>query len=341
MAGICAAMYDPAARGYLVDATKSKGRGEAFGLYGAAQMAGFLLGPALGALAAAVTGRSESVFVLGGVSIAVAALVVAVGVHEQPHGARTTAVPAQGLTELNREAPASEGRAAAASADEADGGSNPSGLSGRTPVTSLLNRCFLAAIVLNFGFFFAGGTWEVIWSLFMEARGASIQYIGFTFALFSLPVLVLSPVVGRLVDRRGPLPFIAFGMLLAIVTGIAYTLAFDLLLIAAIVIVEATGWALVNPALYALVAAGSPAGRSSTAQGVFGTSGTLAYIASSLLAGQAFATDLRYPFYLLVTVVGVTLVLAMLIVDRERVAPERPTATVTARPRPDPRAADG
>jgi MFS family permease len=46
-AGLGAAIYDPAARGYLTDATPPDRRGEAFGLYGAAQMGGLLVGPSI------------------------------------------------------------------------------------------------------------------------------------------------------------------------------------------------------------------------------------------------------------------------------------------------------
>ena len=52
-AGLGAAIYDPAARGLLTDATPPDRRGEAFGLYGAAQMGGLLLGPTIGAIGAA------------------------------------------------------------------------------------------------------------------------------------------------------------------------------------------------------------------------------------------------------------------------------------------------
>ena len=40
--GSATAIYDPAARGYLTDATPPERRGEAFGLYGACQMGGLL-----------------------------------------------------------------------------------------------------------------------------------------------------------------------------------------------------------------------------------------------------------------------------------------------------------
>ena len=45
---VAPSIYDPAARGYLVDANPPERHGEMFGLYGAAQMGGLMLGPAIG-----------------------------------------------------------------------------------------------------------------------------------------------------------------------------------------------------------------------------------------------------------------------------------------------------
>ena len=73
-AGLATAIYDPAARGYLTDATPPERRGEAFGLYGAAQMGGLLLGPAIGAIGAASLGGIGFVFVFSGVAALLAAL---------------------------------------------------------------------------------------------------------------------------------------------------------------------------------------------------------------------------------------------------------------------------
>ena len=57
------------------------------------------------------------------------------------------------------------------------------------------------ALIMNFGFSLAFGVYEVIWSLFLEDLGASIEWIGLTFALFGLPMMIVSPWAGRLVDR--------------------------------------------------------------------------------------------------------------------------------------------
>ena len=45
ISGAAAGAYDPAARGMIVDATDEGERGEAFGIYAAFQMGGFVLGP--------------------------------------------------------------------------------------------------------------------------------------------------------------------------------------------------------------------------------------------------------------------------------------------------------
>src|SRR4029077_20685425 len=90
-AGIGAAIYDPAARGYITDATPPERRGEAFGLYGAAQMGGLLLGPACGGLGAVACGGIGFVFVFGALSPFVAAGAIALRVRElAPTGRRST-----------------------------------------------------------------------------------------------------------------------------------------------------------------------------------------------------------------------------------------------------------
>src|SRR5439155_26740966 len=118
--------------------------------------------------------------------------------------------------------------------------------------------------------------------------------------------------------QRGARGFLAVGTAGAIVTSLIYTVVDDLVLLGVIVLLEALSWALVSPALYAIVAAGTPAGRSSTAQGIFGAAGTLAYIVSAAISGQLLATDFRGPFYALATVAFATLLIALAIAGRTR-----------------------
>ena len=185
--------------------------------------------------------------------------------------------------------------------------------------TRLWNRGLVAALVINAGGYFAGGTYEVIWSLFLQHLGAGLDLIGFTFAMFGLPVLLLSPYAGRLVDRRGSLAFIVAGSLLPAAVAIAYTMITNPLYAIPLILLEATGFAMLNPALYAVVAANSPTGRTSTAQGLFGAAGTVGFIVASLIAGVLASANIVYPLYVFSAVLVVSLVLG-LVVGRGRLS---------------------
>ncbi|HEU0236681.1 MAG TPA: MFS transporter [Candidatus Limnocylindrales bacterium] len=297
LAGFATAAYDPAARGYLTDATPTDRRGEAFGLYGAAQMGGLMLGPAIGGLGAAAFGGFEFVFVFGAVGTLVAGLAVALRVPEQPVGpARARHSPGHDLAEFPIEAPIVYEHAADDVERDIGEAVEPTDAGSAAP-RSLWNRLLIAALVLNLGSYFAGATYEVIWSLYLESKGAGLDFIGFTFALFGLPVLLFSPIAGRWVDRRGSYGFLVIGGVAAAVASVSYPFIALPVQAVPILVVEATGFALLNPALYAVVAAGSPRGRSSTAQGLYGAAGTVGTIVASIAAGSLAAIDLRFPFW--------------------------------------------
>lgn len=293
-AGLATAVYDPAARGYLTDAIEPERRGEAFGLYGATQMGGLLFGPAIGAWGAALVGGNGFVFVFCGVASVLAALAVALRVRETPPARHGHPADGHAATEFPPEGPHHAPEQPLANA----------------PV-SLWNRGLVAALVLNAGGYFASGTYEVIWSLFLKGLGAGLDLIGLTFSMFGLPILLLSTYAGRLVDRRGPFWFLVFGSIAPAVSGIAYTLIVDPALAVPLILLEATGFAFLNPALYTVVGASSPAGRSSTAQGLFGAAGTVGFIVASLVAGALAEVDIRYPFYLFTAVILTTLAVAL------------------------------
>jgi MFS family permease len=99
--------------------------------------------------------------------------------------------------------------------------------------------------------------------------------------------------------------------------GFLYTRLADPNLAIPLILVEATGFALLNPALYSVVAANSPPGRSSTAQGIFGAAGTAGFIVASLVAGVLAAEDILYPFYVFSGVLSGALVIGLLIGGRQ------------------------
>jgi DHA1 family multidrug resistance protein-like MFS transporter len=297
LAGLSTALYDPAARGYIADATPADRRGEAFGLYGAAQMGGLLLGPAIGGIGAALFGGVAFIFVLGGVTSLIAAVAIAARVREQPRvpaGARASdARPsAHDLAELGSGTEDLLGRSIMGGPGSAAGGSRTAA------ATTLRNRWLIAAILFTIGASFAYGTYEVIWSVFLEHLGAGLELIGLTFAMFGLPILVLSPWFGRRIDRGGLTPYLVAGTVLPVATALLYPLLVDPVLSVPLILVEATGSAIGGPAIFSIVAAGSPAGRSSTAQGLVGATGTLSFVVASLVTGRAAEIEITLPFYL-------------------------------------------
>jgi MFS family permease len=322
LAGLSTAVYDPAARGYITDATPADRRGEAFGLYGAAQMGGLLLGPAIGGLGSAAFGGVGFIFVFGAISSFVAAAAIALRVREMPRvveapGPRErraaldlTAFPHEPGHLVSRASPPGNAGASGADAEQPEPGPF------RAVPASLANRLLVAAILFTIGGNFAAGTYEVIWSIYLSRLGAGLDLIGLTFALFGLPVLVLSPAFGRRADRGGIVAFLVAGTVLPVVAALIYTVIRDPLLALPLILVEATGFAMFNPVLYSIVAAGSPAGRSSTAQGVFGACGTLGFVVASLLAGSLAAIDIKLPFYVFAAVMSIFSVAAFAVGGR-------------------------
>lgn len=295
LSGFATAMYDPAARGYLVDANPPERQGEAFGVYGSAQTGGFLLGPALGGIAAAVTGQPTVVFWIAGVTLVLSAVLVAWRVPERPH--------------VRAEVPAGDVPA------EAEASSRPK---------RLLNLLLVSAMAFTVGLYFAGGSYEVIWSLYMTSLGASLDQIGLSFFSFGLPPLLLSPFMGRFIDREGGFLALTLGVGGIGVSGLLYPLIPEIWWMVVLGVFEGTAFAAASPAIYLLVARSSPAGKTSTAQGVIGASGTLATIAASLLAGILAASDLRLPFWATGTATLIALAIGLLIGRRHLYAAMQP-----------------
>jgi MFS family permease len=325
LAGLATAAYDPSARGFLADTAPPERRGEVFGLFGAAAMGGLLLGPAVGGIGAAIVGDVAVVFVFAALSAFVAAVALAVLLRE-PTGRSHAPVPASSGVELPPGLGPAETAQAAEAAEAA--GAPPAPDAPRR----LWNRLLLAAIVLNFGGFFAAGTYEVVWSLYLSHLGAGLDLIGLTFALFALPILLLSPFAGRLVDRGGGLLLLFGGPFAAGVCGILYTLLPDPAWSVPVILIEGLGFAFGGPALYAVVVRGSPQGRASTAQGFFGAAGTLGFIIASLAAGVLYGASIVFPFYAFSAVMAACIVAALLIGGR-RLAAHPVSATTATEPR--------
>jgi MFS family permease len=312
LSGLAAAMYDPAARAYLTDANPPERQGEAFGLYGAAQTGGFMLGPAIGGVAAAATGQPTIVFWVAGISLLVSAVLVWLRVPERPH------LHADEVAHTDADEVIDE--------------------SGWARPTRLLNLLLVAAITFNIGSYFAGGTYEVVWSLYLTSLGAGLDAIGLTFFTFAIGPLLLSPFAGKFIDREGGFLVLVVGLAGIGVCGLLYPLIPEVWWVVVLGLAEGAAFALVSPAIFLLAARAAPAGRSSTAQGLLGGAGTIGTIVASLAAGVLAAQDLRYPFWATGIVILTMLVLGLALGRRRlyvAMQPRRPRAPAAVAAAPE------
>jgi MFS family permease len=107
------------------------------------------------------------------------------------------------------------------------------------------------------------------------------------------------------------------GSLGAALAGVLYALLVDPLLVIPVVVFEGVSFALLGPALFAIVARGTPADRSATTQGVFGAAGTVGMIVASITAGIFFAIDIHLPFYVFAVLSIASLLLGLAVGGRE------------------------
>lgn len=306
IAGAATGLYDPAARGMVVEATDTDERGEAFGYYGAFQVGGFAFGPAIGALGTAVFGGYGFPFMFTFLLSLVAAFVVARYVSDRPH-----------VVESEQFEHHPEAKALPAgvlfSASETAAVPDDEPAEPQAPLSAVFNRVVIGVLIIAFGLHLSFGTYEVIWSLYLVALGASIAWVGLTFVIFAVPEMVVGPVAGRLVDRRGPIPFVMGSAAVIMVSGGLYAIATEPVLPTLVVPFEAAATAAMSPALFAMLARGTPHGRASTTQGLYGAVGTLALIVASLTAGTLFERSLGLPFWFFVVGMGVCVVAGLAI----------------------------
>jgi MFS family permease len=167
--------------------------------------------------------------------------------------------------------------------------------------------------VLTFGLHLTFGTYEVVWALYLVALGATVAWVGVSFVLFSVPEMIVAPFAGRYIDRQGPLRPIIITGLVIMTTGTIYALSNSYLLSSFVAPVEAAATAAMMPALYTILGRGTPPGRASTTQGLFGATSTLALILASVAAGALFEINKGLPFVFFVIGIAVTMTIGLLL----------------------------
>jgi MFS family permease len=292
LAGAATAAYDPAARGMIVEATEADERGEAFGFYGSFQIAGFVIGPAIGGLGAMVFGGFGFPFVFTSVVAVIGVVVLVRYLDPAPHAVESPEFPHDPEAKpIPAGDPYSAAEVAVVPTDEPPA---------QAPLRTVFNRTVVASLVLAFGLHLTFGTYEVVWSIYLIALGATVGWVSLTFVIFGIPEMLMGPYAGRLVDRRGPVGVTIVSAIVILVSGVVYATATNYIAPTLVVPFEAAATAAMAPAIYSMLAQGTPAGRASTAQGLYGATATLALVVASLAAGNLFEIGIGLPFWFFV-----------------------------------------
>jgi MFS family permease len=282
--GAAAGAISPSANAYVIDAVPAKERGAAFGWLGSAFSAGFMLGPAIGGLMADALGPT-SPFIFGGIAPLLVAVFLLRKMANRKPGEKPAAVEEDAVT---------TGETA----------------SRRQVPRQLFVPALIGALVITIGSGFGDGLFISLWTLWMDDLHASTTLIGLTFVTFSLPVMLLMPLTGKLADKYSLAPLVAIPGVLISFVYLTYGFTSNLLLITSIGLLEGTFIAIMAPASSAFIANLSPDNARGRLQGIMSTSRTLGGFVSSMLVAILYQWGSLYPFLmlagvqLLVSIVG-------------------------------------
>jgi MFS family permease len=269
--GLAMALTTPATYAYIADRVAAERRGGAYGTVTSAQMAGFIVGPAAGGLALSLGGVSAAL------TVALVASLLALGTAVSlPAG-----VPATTPVET---------------ADRAEDTPAPTPLGALAAVAAA--PWGLAFVAYTIGQQIPMGVYDTVWSLYMFHLGAHAWLVGASFATWALPLVVLSPLVGRRVAPGRVLRWLVVGGFVMALSAFTYALLRNPYAVAAMGVIEGCGAAAAIPLSNVYLAARVPAGRMAGAQGVIGAVGQGAALFAAVASGYTFAVRPWLPFCL-------------------------------------------
>jgi MFS transporter, DHA1 family, multidrug resistance protein len=257
--GASGGAYVPALRAALADLTPSGRRGEGYSQLQAVEMVGLLIGPAIGGAVAIVT--YSAIFLCAGV----ATLLGVATLFRMPE--------TKGLRDSGDEIVVEPPRGWWRSA---------------------------SLIVPSLGLLCAGALfsmYDVVWPQYLAARHIGTFLIGVSISVFALPVLLLATSAGRLSDRANRRVLVAGAFLIVATTAALYPELRSYPVILGVGMVEAIGFMIVEPTLFAVLSEGTAPevrGRAIGIGGFFQFGGS-AFGAAVL--GSLYAVSAGLPFW--------------------------------------------
>jgi DHA1 family multidrug resistance protein-like MFS transporter len=251
--GVGAAAVGPASQAFIADISPDERRSRAYGWLTTAQFGGLVLGPALAPPLYALGGGHGrwafyTIFLFGSALSALTALALMVTIKEP-------AATARRRTEKLV----------------------------RPPLRQLIAGPVAVFILLAVTSSFAMGSFEVLWSLWLQHLGASLTYISSTWIVFSLPML-LSFVGGALADRGNRFLLLVSGYTVSAGAWVIYGTTSNLWLFIIVNALEGLSVAWSYPAKQAFLVQVSPPPWIGAVQGLENSAGQLAALLGTLVS---------------------------------------------------------
>jgi MFS family permease len=176
-----------------------------------------------------------------------------------------------------------------------------------------------ATLCMAVAFYVTVGMFEAIWALLLKDHGAETWLIGLTLSLFTVPMIFLAPVGGRVAQRKGPAHVVTISLTVATVCTFSYGIVPSLWMLLGISLVHAMADSFTMPGNQVSAALASPPAHVSSAQGLLGATGLATAGATGLLAGVLYQEWGRFA----VTTTSATVMVAFILLSRACTAAAR------------------
>ena len=173
-------------------------------------------------------------------------------------------------------------------------------------------RRLLPLLLLGAGSAYMIGTYDTTWSLYMTYRGGTTFAVGLSFAIFALPVTLLSAQMGSLGDRFGAVRFVVGALLCQAFFASLYAFIGSVPWLIGLGFIEGIFTLGGMPSLQAEVSRSAPKGQQGRTQGIFQTVQTGVQVVGSLASGALFTLHPTLPFFAITLVSVAAAALAML-----------------------------
>jgi len=296
--GFAAAGIVPSARALITDSIPAEQQGEAFGIFNAFFNAGFLLGPGLGGLLA-TTGFATAfigaiLFRLAAVVLLLTMVRAAGRVNSAKDLKQAVLKPVTGVLTTIRTSKV---------------------IQIKSLYKALFTLPLVGAYFIVFGDYLYLGFDQTILPLWLHDHlGASVAMIGLVYVSWSIPNIILSPLGGRMADRRQRSLLILIFGLAQVPIYIGYGLTNMVFIVILLSIVHGAVYAFIQPALDSQVAASSARDARAQVQGFYAAVGSIGAFAGASGFTQLYAINFRLPLFAMGTVFGICVLIGGILI---------------------------